>query len=278
MFDYTKAYESYDQFVVETDYYIQMVFKYYNGRINILNKAVLHIDYAMIMSSDCLGTTTNPNIVTIYVGIIKRFASNAFEFYYMIYETIIHELFHCDQCIDFARVKCDQRYNDMIEFAVEQQTSLYIATHLNEAVEFGLKIDPEFARFRLDWCNKLPYSPYHRKYYVDQILFSYLEMIQTATLSDRKIAEFRNNFLEVLNDPKGEIVFKFDGKVLVVKDKDYTIDLETYNNRVYEYHFKYSYRRSGIEYTKDGDVIIINVKTDGSNVMCTMKGEKIYEI
>lgn len=277
MFDYTTAYESYDQFVVDTDYYIQMLFRYYNGRINILNKAVLHIDYAMIMSSESLGTTTNPNIVTIYVGIIRRFASDAFEFYYMICETIIHELFHCDQDIDFTRMKYDERYRDMIEFAVEQQTTLYIATHLNEIAEFGLAIDPGYTRFRLDWCNKLPYSPYHRKFYVDQILFTFTEMIQT-TLSDRKITELRGDFLEVLNDPKGEFVFKFNGKVLVVKDKDYTIDLETYNNRVYEYFFKYNYRRSGVEYTRDDNVIIIDITNDGSNVMCTMKGERINEI
>lgn len=270
MFDYLRYFKSYNNYVNSVNEFINQIFSYYNGRINMCNKAVLHIDWAILQSRTVLGTSTNPNIVTIYPRVVERFTHDAFDYYFCLLETIIHELYHTDQIIDYRRMQSNRSYMKTIEDAVETQTVLYIANHLNELSQFGFDVNPDYVKHRMDYCT---YAPYHRRKYIDHIFIIFTEMLSTA-LPEEESVKFYNNFKECFKYPDTSFVFKINGITLVVKDKDYFIDIGSFNLRIYDIFFKYNYRMAHVEYEIDVDCsIIIDIRLDGSNMMCKIKEE-----
>lgn len=151
--------------------FIQNVFNYYNGKINTVNyPARLIVDWAERRTDSRAGTTSNPDIVYIYPSVMARYVENAFQFYYIVITTIIHELYHVDQELDYMRIAFDDDYRTFIENATEFQALTYTFSHLHEINEnFGLAI-----QYDRDIISKtlLRYSGswYYRITYVTHIL------------------------------------------------------------------------------------------------------------
>ena len=72
--------------------FITNAFNYFNGRINIFNKARLIINWCNMESSCTGGLTTNPNCVTIFPCVIERYSSTEIDFLLNVILIIIHEL------------------------------------------------------------------------------------------------------------------------------------------------------------------------------------------
>lgn len=88
----------------EINDFIIKVFNYYNGKINIINnKAILNINWKQSKESITMGDCTIPNVITIYpVCIMCDYNDN--ELKMMIVETIVHELHHADQLLDYRLI------------------------------------------------------------------------------------------------------------------------------------------------------------------------------
>ena len=78
--------------------FIYKVFNYYNGRINIFNPAVLHIEWVRKMNSENGATTRNPNVITIFPRVIQRYFPDPYWFYYNIILCIIRKRFIYKTC------------------------------------------------------------------------------------------------------------------------------------------------------------------------------------
>ena len=59
---------------------ITNVFNYFNGRVNIFQKARLYINWCSVQGSSNGGLTTNPNCVIIYPRVIERYSNSKEEF------------------------------------------------------------------------------------------------------------------------------------------------------------------------------------------------------
>ena len=109
--------------VQELTDFIVKAFNYYNGKINQVNyPARLEIQWANLHGSYQAAYTSLPNKLCINAQLIfNYYENNIAQIYYEILESIIHELHHMDQIIDYSRVKYDIDYVNYIECAVETQ-------------------------------------------------------------------------------------------------------------------------------------------------------------
>lgn len=221
--------------------FIYKVFNYYNGKINYFNKAILDIDWAELNSISNAGTTRNPNLVTIFPKVIMRYNQqyDIFNFYYAIIYTIIHELYHIDQIIDYIKMKNDIKYMEYIERAVETQTVIYISNHIKEISDnFGIEIYDNNSYFSNEiayWNNG--YSYFRRKY-DDHLIILLNEIIANAINTKPLFDAIRYNILT--NTGKISITIN-DFKILIQSD-GILINVDDINRMLYEHYFKYDYR------------------------------------
>ena len=251
--------------------FINKVFNFYNGRINVCNPATLYIEWAELRSSSNGGTTLNPNIVVIYPSVIKRYAANRFHFFYLILETIIHELFHIDQVIDYLRTVYDIEYLKYIEYAVETQTALYIVDHRQEICQkFGLDISADSDFYR-GLINKYSMgNTYHRKDYITHFICILREILGYSGLFDHDYEAIKNN----IQSRSGAIIVKINNNVIEIQRGDKLASINDINNFFYSNYFYGNYRKSTLVnfntiFTKGSPVIInIDISAEIRNIMC----------
>lgn len=270
----------YKDFKASIEQFCYKVFNYYNGRINMFNyPAILRIEWATLNSKTYSGVTTNPNIVTIYPNIISRYApcvgpNTEFNIYYMVLETIIHELYHIDQIIDFPRTIVDAQYNEYIENAVEVQTAIYIANHTQEIMEqFGIMIEPRDGNFQSMILKYETGAHYHRKKYADHIFMLVKELlcgVDGSVLNDISII-IRSN----IADRAGSMIITTNtGKSFTIQNNDFIADVESVNRFLWDNYYQYSYKLGeiGADYDKANRVLIICINTDNRNTMVKLAG------
>lgn len=274
---------NYDNNYIES--YIIKIFDFYNGIINAYVPAVLRIEWADLRSSSNGGTTSNPNIVTIYPSVIKRFAKNDYQYFYLILETIIHELFHIDQIIDYVRMTYDNQYVKYIEYAVETQTALYISNHKNEICqEFGLDIRSDLNYYRgLIEYYSMGYT-YHRKNYATHLICVLKEILEYSGVFDH---EYLFNFIEqIIDNALGSITVIINDSKLVITKNGFNTNLSVVNNFFYDNYFYGEYREYStamydLYHDKESDStdIVIEIKASIKNIMCkTYAGHNMISI
>lgn len=254
------------------DGFIRSVFEYYNGRINIFNKAVLEIEWAGLWESPNGGYSTLPNIVTINPLVIARYVDSEFEFGYRAVDTIIHELYHTDQIIMYNRMGIDPKYTMSIEGAVECEVINYMRIHVNDIGRlFGLCIDPasliEVQKYVDD--KYLPVSiGYHRRRYWDHLYMLINAYTGIEKCDDSYIYDMIKNIC--LNG--GRICVIIDGRASLIKDYTFTASVEVINHIFYRSlgRFKYLRTDAHVEYTDTSLDIYININSK-SNIMCTQR-------
>lgn len=257
--------------------FIYKVFNYYNGKINYFNKARLYIEWAELNSISNAGTSRNPNLITIFPKVIMRYNQqyDIFNFYYSIINTIIHELYHMDQIIDYVKMKTDIKYMEYIERAVETQTVIYISNHIKEISDnFGIEIYDNNSYFNNEiayWNNG--YSYFRRKY-DDHLIILLNEIIANAINTKPLFDAIRYNILT--NTGKISITIN-DFKILIQSD-GILINVDDINRMLYEHYFKYDYRyRTNIDINiqnknNTNDINII-INTDLKLVMVKYGGK-----
>ena len=249
----------------QTNAFINRVFVYYNRRINIIIPAKLIIDW--VNNGTIAGTSSNPNIVYIYPTVaLNNSDNNIFTFYYLLLETIIHELFHIDQKIDYFRLKFDKKYQQEIESAVETQTALYIMGHRIEILEqFGMDIT-----ITQDHYEKIIYangSKYYRKTYLLHVLNILSEILAYAHKFEEKSLVY---IAESIYNKNGVIIICINGNELKLQDYNNLVDIDTVNNFFYNNYFYGNYRvftKVDINIEKTQPFIYINIEAKIRNIM-----------
>lgn len=244
--------------------FIYNVFNYYNGRINIFNPAVLHIEWVRKMNSSNGATTRNPNIITIYPMVIYRHFADPHWFYYNIILCIIHELFHIDQDISYIQMATNPKYVHEIESIVEMESYLYIANHQIEILmQFGFE-------------DTIPYNNYYN---------AIKDTFEIGKLYTRR--DYRTHMISILKDilhcEEHPIIDKFDsvfrqinsninvilnGSTFVLKNKNLCMPIAQLNEILEQEFFRYNLRSANVWFINSSaeentKVLIIN--SDCSN-------------
>lgn len=243
------------------------VFNYYNGRINIINKAVLNINLANQAGSNAGGFSHAPNIVTINPMVIIRFYSDDYKACMAcVIETIIHELYHTDQIINYNLYNADANYTQSIEYACQLQTVIYMAGHQHEIYDiFGVDIfmDKNMYNKCISYFA-IPGIYYQRRKYedhifmcIDNLVGMYKEMasgiydlIKTAIIN-------KNNFLLTIN---GDDIF--------IIDEGSLISIDDFNSKMQKYSCNGPYSPNMEVYITDDHDLIITINIDVKNIMC----------
>ena len=237
------------------DEFIQKVFYYYNGKINLHMEAKLKIEWCYNYNDNSVvGNTYLPNIVEIYpMNVIKFIHDNtstddkymsAFIFRLRIIETIIHELHHIDQYINQYKIQTSPTYETRIEHPVEFMTYSYMITHIQEILmladtpnnkmwhDFAYNCIREVFSY-IDECIH-GYGPYYkRKTYKDHIFISVCSFMGTQPVKDL-IDTFRTD----LYDHDNDIALLFeneDGGVMYLRRYGNLIDHKVFNKFVSDY-------------------------------------------
>ena len=265
--------------------FIRKVFNYYNGRINVINyPAILHVEWANLYGKTIAGHSYLPNNVVIYPMIIARYyQANTSQFYSHIIETVIHELYHMDQIIDYNLTRYSEQYVDQIERAVETQTALYMLQNQQEIAEnFGIYIDEDDIRFLLSSAQYAytSYVPYRRKRYQDQLIslisdvgfpgvqHSVFENIMPLYIDiDTIITTGNGSILLYLNE--GAIYAQKNGGRLSIWQLN-----EFFNDNYYRYHV---HALPSVDWKFEDNQMTIKISTNGANVMATYvdKGKEV---
>jgi len=215
----------------EIDSFIRNAFEFYNGRINKFNnKAELIIEWTH-HKNYIMGTSRNPNIVIIYPYTILE-SMVSYHKYFAV-STIIHELFHIDQIIDYARYSYDNIYRDSIEYAVEFQTMTYINNNMMEVIKLcdGNAPNPMIRKIAIGYTR---YAPYHRRRLVDHLASIIADLSGNTMLS---ISGLYNNIADALVNYPDKYLFTItiNGNTLIVNDHGRVASLYFINKYFYQY-------------------------------------------
>lgn len=219
--------------------FLNKVFNYYNGKINTVNyPAVLNIEWALLYNRSEAGYTKDPNIVTINPMIIMRNSNTETDFYILSLETIIHELYHIDQVIDYFKLISNTSYRLKIEQAVEIMTANYMINHSNDiALNFGLYVyDPEhyMAVIRI-WDAYGPWK-YERLNYTDHI-FSLINLpLRMSGYTDDTMNSIYNMIKVRMQENNGKILFNINNEPIIVQNNSTKVSIADINKYFY---FKY---------------------------------------
>ena len=248
----------------ESSGYISKVFQKYNGTINTFNPAILHIS-SYGLNSSVGGRCTHPNIVSIFPKVMWSIARNDDEFRYISLVTIIHELHHCDQIIDYPRLRTDCQYKHYIESIAEMETYLYVANHSIEiANEFNISCMTPYDTY-YDIACSMGFETgrlYQRRDYVSHLMCLMMDML---TDTPRTILDKLD---QVLKDPNTDLIIKIDNIEFYVKKGLLAMPLGQLNGLMYESFFKYDMRGSAAQLkSKDGLTWTLKIVTNCNNIL-----------
>jgi len=248
----------------EINDFINKVFNKFNGKINCVNKAILIIDWLQHNEHNNGAITRNPNVVTIYPLVIARNSISVETLKYQILICVIHELYHCDQDIDYIRSLTDKEYINGIESAVEFESNMFIAYNRNWlSKEFDIQIINDIKatygiidQFRLD----IGYG-YHRKTYLTHIVSILQDMIHKS--DDQVIRKF----IEVYNNPESCIEFHVYNDInFMLKCKTSVLPMSELNAVLYNSFFRYTHRGANIQMTSSNGIDwVVDIRISGYN-------------
>ena len=252
----------------EINDFIIKVFNYYNGKINVINKAVLDINWANLMGYNVGGCSRLPNIVTINPMVIMRFRHSDTSVKICIIETIIHELYHTDQLINYPLYVSDINYNRSIEYSCENQTAIYIAGHMQEIHDvFGIRMklrDNNAFRSYISRGN-ITILSYQRRYFAHHIFMCIDDMCHIEKSVAIKIYEYIQNNV----DNKRNIILNINGERINVCFNNELITINKFNEIIFKYICTGIHGvKHKISYYKDTSELIIDIETKVLNLMC----------
>lgn len=253
----------------EINDFIIKVFNYYNGKINVINKATLDINWANLMMCNAGGYSRLPNIVIVNPMVIYRFYNyNEFIIKANIIETIIHELYHTDQLINYTLYISDVNYTRFIENACEIQTALYMIGHIQEIYNaFGIDLGQYdkigYNKFMARYS--LPGIRYQRRYYYDHIFMC----IDDICNLDQQVASRIYNFIKDNVNTKNDIIININGERIDVCFNGNLMPIDEFNTIISKYVCTGVHGvKHEIKYYKDSSDMIINIETKILNLMC----------
>lgn len=257
----------------------EKAFQYYNGRINPNIPAVLEVVTIRDPNDARAAYTRYPNIVKLQPLNIYEWHRRNYEQFqidrtrYTIIESVIHELYHVEQFLMYSNTAPD--YILKIEADVDFMTASYVLSHLQEIYQvFGVVVDQEmieYLRYFQPYKNKL----YERKNVFEHIcLFidNTLGALDNRKTSNKIISKIIHYVEEV---PDSVVKFIINNHVIIIKDKDYCIDIDRFNHEIYEYYCRFTHMKEfhASEKYSDTEYQYI-IDTEGG---CNMMARKIQK-
>ena len=246
----------------EVNDFIEKVFNYYNGKINILNpNVILEINW---INGDYLGEFIQPNFLMIYPYKILEICNTIDYIKLRIIEIIIHELFHADQLLFNIYYKKDNNeYENNIENAVQRQTSIYIASHIIEIKNiFGINKTPEFDTL-YNHIYDFDYAAYIKNDCITHILHLLETLTDRSTVSD--IAEIYLSEIDL------RIILYINNNSIILVDNDYICDITTFNNFINKFIPNSYCQISDIyEMKRNNNDLIIRINIKIVNELCNI--------
>lgn len=257
--------------------FINYVFNYYNGKINICNSARLQINWLQLQNTNAGGYTRNPGIVIMNPNVILRYCNYSLSrFKKWIIIIIIHELYHVDQYIDYKRLNIDPVYDSNIEAATEIISMTYIGNHKQEIFNvFGIELSNDANSYIEYMYDYQVGAPYIRKTIKDHI---FLMINELYTFEDKELQEFKdhlynNDYVNITIDfPASNYNWENILSIDILNNEltEFGVTIEEINNAFY-YNFYYgdmSYKNIDIRYPKDNkiEIVISNLKV--YKIMC----------
>ena len=237
------------------------VFNYFNGKINLFQRARLIINWCERPNDPRGGLTTNPNCVTIFPATICRYSGNITNIKINIILIIIHELYHVDQCINFQRLEVDTEYRRVIESTVEVQSMTYLYNHFNEINNlFGVNMTLKETALNELIPVYTTGNLYHRQRYLDHLLSLISDMFSHQYYVENNIESLVAQYYNVYNTT---IDIEINDVLFIVKENDYLANVNYLNDFFYENYSKYNYiaHSEGDIYGEDNKLhIIINAE------------------
>lgn len=251
-------------FRAKIDTFINDVFNRYNGTINICNPAVLLDINWTIRSGTIMGTSNNPNIVMLYPSIMIKYSTCEEDLLWCIITTIIHELYHIDQIIDYDRLLIDRIYHDQIECAAERMALEYCIFHMNEICEV-YHLPSKLVNFVSALKNYRDSHIYQRKTYNDHIISICMEMVESN--------EYIDAIRLALADSNWSLIMLINKEYICIKDKTYHEDLAVVNKFIYNYALRFDLRciRSGVDMDEVNRTCIIDININGQYDLCRLR-------
>lgn len=271
----------------ERGYYnnlITKIFNYYNGKINrINNNAILNIEWCSKRDSTIMGVNYYPNKIVIFpkviIDIINMiyFSESIDEkkelVKYNIWTTIIHELYHIDQIIDYQSSSLIYDYMMTIEDAVAIQTSLFARSNINDLKLFEIKDFSKNDKLDDYINNYIPqYVHYERRTYLTHILSI------ICGISRRQFNRIPNELYKLLYHsvyikPR-DYVFKiiYNNNEFIINNKGILKSINEINNFFNNYliYDVYKINSTNWEIKKymSHTEIIFKIDSEAKNIMC----------
>ena len=251
----------------EINDFINKVFKYYNGKINIINRAVLDINWCNLNMCNAGGYSRLPNIVIINPMVILRFHEyNEYIVKMQIIETIIHELYHSDQMINYNLYVSDINYNKFIEHSCELETAIYIASHRQEIYNiFG--IDIAIDKNQYNQIINYWYYPgvvYQRRYFHDHVFMCIDNLCGLG-------ADCGSNTYELIRltvDDAKNIIININNNIINVYTNGIPMNINDFNKEMIKYQCTGEYIPNfKIDIDEDENLFIF-IKIQPKNLMC----------
>ena len=245
----------------EVNDFIEKVFNYYNGKINILNpNVILEINW---INGDCklYGSLCTPGRIIIYIKSILNnpHIKNFTDIKIVVIETIIHELFHADQNINFEKYYYDNEYKNNIENAVQRQSYIYMASHIIE-IKNIFDIDIDF-KFTYNLIYNYEYAPYIKFNDIDYIASLLENILGIKTYNE--IVNYISN--RIINS----VLLYLNQKCIYLIKDGYLCDIAVINDFLYENYFIYDfYKERNTEFKIVNDELIIKFTYNNFNILC----------
>ena len=103
--------------IKEIEFLAYTVFNKFNGVVNPVNRAVLQFNEMGMFGTSALAVSYGPNTVRVYPMVIQRLIGTDSDIKIFTIETILHELSHQDQIINYNKLTVNDEYRQFIEYA-----------------------------------------------------------------------------------------------------------------------------------------------------------------
>ncbi len=230
------------------------MFEYLNGEINKVNNNVIFI----VSHSDSLvfGEMRNNITLKLYIyTIIYNSSKIDVTIKNNILFTIIHELFHADQCMNLKEYQVNDEYSNMIEAQANFMTAVYMINNrvILEKL-FGFKILVYNLKIYLDKLRKFDYGISYRR---TNIFNYYYEVFKYLMGSSTSIS----NLLYYETD----IEFHCQNHNIIIKKNNiFNSDILNFNKILHENYVKIDRKNHNIVVTKyESGLVIIKSHLKG---------------
>jgi hypothetical protein len=183
------------------------VFERFNGRVNNVNRAILIINDLNMYGSAAAAISYTPNIIEFYPRVIDRIIESEELKPIVVAETIIHELSHQDQDIDFGKIILNDTYRAYIEISNDKNTSSFILSNVDEISKVA-QLTYEQTNVMIDRANNLLRDSISVNYakklgFLNHVLNVVFEGICCGSLDDKIINDNLNIIIDAYKSHAG---------------------------------------------------------------------------